>query len=74
MEDVSGGIILCNILTLQFTELGLMGVVLGQLLVQSVYNHWKWPLWIFKDLSLSPYKIINIGHKQTIFKLKKLLL
>ena len=57
-------VILCNISTLKFTELGLFGVVLGQLIVQSIYNHWKWPLWIFKEFRLNPMKIICIGGNE----------
>lgn len=66
-------IIMCNVFTLQFTSLGLLGVVLGQLVVQSAYNHWKWPLWIFKELSLNPYKLVNMGHKRSIMQLRNLL-
>lgn len=66
-------IIICNVFTLQFTSLGLLGVVLGQLVVQSAYNHWKWPLWIFKELNLNPYKLIIIGHKRSLIQLKSLL-
>ena len=54
-------IVLCNFVTLRFTSLGLLGVVLGQLFVQSLYNHWKWPFWIFQELHLNPIKLMRIG-------------
>ncbi len=65
------GIILCNIFTLQFTTLGLLGVIGGQFVVQSIYNHWKWPLWIFYELNLTPMKIAKIGYSQSIQYVKK---
>lgn len=54
-------IVLSNLVSLKFTTLGLLGVVLGQLVIQSLYNHWKWPLWVFMDLHLSPIRMVYLG-------------
>lgn len=54
-------IILLNVLSLKYTALGLLGVVLGQLIVQSLYNHWKWPMYVFKDLKINFIQLISIG-------------
>lgn len=58
-------IVLCNLFSLIFTTLGLFGVVLGQFVVQSFYNHWRWPMWVFKDLNLSPGRMLQIGLQES---------
>lgn len=65
-------IVICNLVTLRFTSLGLLGVVLGQLFVQSLYNHWKWPFWIFQELHLNPVKLMRIGEQGLCNYAKKL--
>ena len=59
------GSVLCNLLTLKYTSFGLLGVVLGLLFVQSLYNHWKWPLWVFKEYSINPLTIVKTGFLET---------
>ena len=66
-------IIIGSFLILKFTTLGLLGVVLVQLIIQSCYNHWKWPLWVFADLHLSPFKMVNIGVEESLFHSRRLL-
>lgn len=51
---ISGGVIvLFTFITLRFTPLGLLGVVLVQGIVQAAYNNWRWPLWVFRELHMS---------------------
>ena len=57
-------IVLLNLLSLQFTNLGLLGIVLGQVLASSLYNHWRWPKWVFDDLDISFTRVITIGTKE----------
>lgn len=59
-------IVMCNLISLKYTSLGLMGVVLGQFIIQSLYNHWRWPLWIFRELDFDPIKLVKIGYEETI--------
>lgn len=65
-------IVLCNLASLGLTTWGLLGVVMGQLIVQSFYNHWKWPLWIFREMNLNPIKLLRIGFSETYFHIRRL--
>lgn len=60
-------IILGNLLVLEYTALGLLGVVIVQFVVQMCYNHWKWPMWIFRELDLNIHKLLAIGANQTLY-------
>jgi len=42
-------IFLSSILSISFS-LGIVGLIIGQGLVQLLYNNWKWPLELYKDL------------------------
>ncbi len=46
---------------LRYTDLGLLGLVLVQGLVQVVYANWKWPYEAMKELKISYGKFISIG-------------
>ena len=51
---ISGGLIaLLTFICLQYTNIGLWGVVLCQGIVQLCYNNWYWPRWVLNDLNLS---------------------
>lgn len=51
---ISGmGIVFLSLISLSFTSLGLLGIVLSQFFVQLAYNNWKWPIWVFEDLNIS---------------------
>ena len=48
--------ILCIALELFFTgifELGVFGIVMAQIISQLVYNIWKWPIFVHRELKLS---------------------
>lgn len=70
-----GGIcvFLVNFITLKFTVLGMLGVVVGQLLVQSAYNHWKWPKYILDDIGISFLELYVIGCKETVLRGKRII-
>jgi len=64
---ISGGfIVLLTVLTLQFTNLGLLGVVLVPLLVQLAYNNWRWPKWVLDELNLSYWGMLRIGMNRVV--------
>ncbi len=65
-------IVLCNLFSLKFTTLGLLGVVLGQLVIQSFYNHWRWPMWIFKELNLNPVRLLRIGLQESCVRISNI--
>ncbi len=73
--SILGGIcvFLVNFVTLQFTVWGMLGVVIGQLFVQSAYNHWKWPKYILDDLGISFPRMIVVGCQETINRGRRLL-
>ena len=64
-------IVLCNLASLGLTSWGLLGVVLGQLIIQSLYNHWKWPLWIFHEMNLNPIKLMRIGFSEIYSRIRR---
>lgn len=67
------GVFLINYITLKFTCWGMFGVVVGQLIVQSSYNHWKWPKYILDDMGISFFKMFSIGYSETVLRLGKAL-
>lgn len=70
---ISGCIILfVNFLTLKFTTLGVLGLVVGRFVVQSSYNHWKWPKWVLDDFNISPGSFLRCGIDETIRKVTNL--
>lgn len=66
------GVLVINILTLRFTIWGMLGIVVGQLFVQSVYNHWKWPKYLMDDLGISFGRLLRVGFKETLYRSKQL--
>ena len=64
---VSGGaIVLLTFVSLKFTTLGLLGVVLVQGIVQAAYNNWRWPLWVFRELDMSISEFYGTGFDSII--------
>ena len=71
---ISGAIMIVGYLgVLSFTSSGLLGIVIVQIIVQSLYNHWKWPAWILNDLDISLWQLIKIGCFETTSKLQRLI-
>lgn len=54
-------ICLGDILILQFTDLGLIGVVFVQGAVQLLYNNWYWPTYVLKEYHISGSSFICQG-------------
>jgi len=57
-------VIIISGLTLKFTNLGLMGLVLSQMLVQAAYNNWKWPYVVCKELHVGLLDLYRLGVSQ----------
>lgn len=49
-------------LSLRFTSLDLLGVVLSQGLVQLAYNNWRWPKYVLDDLKVNPIQFVQLGN------------
>lgn len=59
---ISGSlVILTTFLILQFTNCGLIGVVLCQGIVQLCYNNWRWPYWVMKENHISIFEYFNFA-------------
>lgn len=52
-------------------KMGIWGLVWSQLLVNMVYNNWRWPLWVFNELKLKYKDIYIIGYKALKSKISK---
>lgn len=61
------GIIL-SILLIQTTNIGIWSIILGQFIVQLLYNNWMWPYRVMKSLNTNPLEMFTQGMKE-IFKL-----
>lgn len=48
---ISGGaVVTLSILSINYTQLGIGGLILSQGIVQAFYNNWKWPLTVSRHL------------------------
>ncbi len=62
---ITGGLIaLFSYLTLTFTHLGLLGLILAQGIVQLSYNNWKWPQVVCKELKINFFLFLKIAFKE----------
>ncbi|MEJ9283664.1 O66 family O-antigen flippase [Escherichia coli] len=43
-------IVLFSFISTYIAEMGVLGVILSQLLMQSLYNNWHWPLKVYQEL------------------------
>lgn len=55
------GIIILSLITEKFTNLGVLGLVLSQGVVQILYNNWYWPRYVFKENDLSLTELLKAG-------------
>ena len=60
-------------LSLQFTSLGILGLVLVQGLSQIVYANWKWPLVVCREFHISFPSFISLGFRESFYKLKAII-
>ena len=61
-EFFSGAaVMLCSFLLINYTQLGILGIVIAQGLIQACYNDWKWPLSVCRRLQLGLGDIGRIG-------------
>ncbi|MDD4656436.1 MAG: O-unit flippase-like protein [Bacteroidales bacterium] len=47
------------ILTLKYTELGVIALIAVPMVVQLCYQHWKWTLKLFKEFDIKPVDYLN---------------
>lgn len=70
---ISGAfIILLTFLFLQFTDMQLLGIVLAPLVIQAIYNNWRWPKWVLDEASMTVTDFYRIGTSELILKANNL--
>ena len=55
-----------SFLSLKFTTLGILGLVLVQGICQLVYANWKWPYVVCRDFHISFPTFLSMGFKQSL--------
>lgn len=63
-------IILISLFLINFTDLGLWSLLISQAVIQLLYNNWKWPLEVNKELKINFFDLWKIGIKKIIKILK----
>ena len=61
---------LADYFILKFTNLGILGLVLVQGLIQLAYANWKWPFEVCLAFRISFLSFLKLGTKETIVRLK----
>lgn len=70
---ITGGLIaIGSYFTLAFTNMGLMGLVLVQGIVQLAYNNWKWPAVVCKEYGIGLLEFIYESFVQVFVKLSNI--
>ena len=70
ISSVSG--ILIAFLLMKYMQLGIWGMVLGQMIPQAIYNYWKWPNKVMRFFECDINNFIHIGNKEIMKILKGL--
>ncbi|MBE6287645.1 MAG: polysaccharide biosynthesis protein [Mediterranea massiliensis] len=69
---ISGGFIcVLDFLVLQFSSLGMFGIVLVPGLVQLAYNNWYWPKWVLDDYNMNISGFVHCGYKEIVDLIKR---
>ena len=58
------GVLFLGLVSVKYLNIGLAGLILSQGFVQLLYNNWKWPHEIYKDLDTNYFEVIKIGYQQ----------
>lgn len=70
---ISGGLIcVFDFIVLQFSSLGMLGIILVPGIVQLAYNNWYWPRFVLREYNISFLKFIIMGTSEVISSIKSL--
>lgn len=63
---LTSGFLIClgDFVVLQFTSLGVLGIILVQGVVQLAYNNWYWPLWVLREYNISFISFLKVGFEE----------
>lgn len=64
------GIVISSFIILKYTNLGVMGILIVQFIIQLSYNNWKWPSKVLKDLETNYYELFVLGANYISSKLR----
>lgn len=66
------GILVFGLMSVKYLQTGILGLLLSQGIVQLLYNNWKWPKEVLKELGVTYYEIIKLGmiEWKSIFSVK----
>ena len=53
------GVIILLFIFLEYTNLGLLSLILAPGIAQAVYQNWKWPMEVIKDLKITKDDFFN---------------
>lgn len=56
--------VIFSIFLISFTNLSIWGVLLSQILIQLLYNNWKWPKVVMNYLNTNPIEVYKIGLRE----------
>lgn len=59
-----------SFLLLKYTDLGIYAIIISIGISQLVYQNWKWPLEVSRDLSISYFRVLNTGVQSFLTKFK----
>lgn len=62
--------VLISLFLINFTDLGLWSLLISQAVIQLLYNNWKWPLEVNKELKINFFGLWKTGIKKIIKILK----
>ncbi len=62
-----------SFLSIKFTSIGIVGLLFSQFIIQLLYNNWKWPYVLCKDIGYNFIEIWLLGIKSILMKIKSYL-
>lgn len=66
----SGVIAIFSFLSLKFTNLDILGLILIQGITESAYDNWKWPLVVHKEFNIKLKHFLRIGYYESVNRVK----
>ncbi len=71
--SVITGLCVClgTFLSLSFTHLGILGLVIVQGVCQGAYQNWKWPQYALREFNISYFHLIDLGFQSISSKISK---
>lgn len=67
----AAGSLLLSIVLVDKFDMGIMGLVIAPLIINALYNYWKWPVYLMKKVGIHYIEIYSIGYKNIKNKLSK---